>query len=519
MKTSSLASKFGFVLATFALALAPIQPLRASLAGEVVERLAKASGRIVGKAGKAAAREALEKAAVKYGDEAIELAERGGFGLPEAGAKFGDDVWRLAKLAPGAPRALAARAETLVPLARRFGDDAMLVELKAPGCGEILATAVKPENLRHIAEKAGEQEVKRFAALAKHCSPEEVDLAVKAWRKRGPKILELLTPRRIAAAGGVATLLYGASKLPEITENLPDKLPIPWPDLSEPLNRLLQGLCLVGGLAVLFLLRKPLAWLARISYRTATLLGRILRAPSAGPRLEARMDRNISRKLPESSPSNYFLETWKQTTNANETRRPPRHRHEPRNSQHNENRTVRLPQPDTAEPRAAFPAHPPSIDEKRKTLAKRPAPQAKPAPLERVFSPGGGEGCICQVADYPENVVGHVALCRSRTTGALFGIRFRKEGRKWVADYAFPLKPGQEKREGFGEAVSLRGLLDHDPNYQGCPDNGDESFFKCNCGRLTNWTEEMVDFAVCRWCGYEGPCLMGAHDLHTCGEL
>jgi len=278
MKTSSLAPKFGFVLATLALTLAPIQPLRASLAGEVVEGLAKASGRVVGKAGKAAAREALEKAAAKYGDEAIELAKRGGFGLPEAGAKFGDDVWRLAKLAPGAPRALAARAETLVPLARRYGDDAMLVELKAPGCGEILATTVKPANLRHIAEKAGEHEVKRFAALSKHCSPEEVDLAVKAWRKRGPKVLELLTPRRIAAAGGVAALLYGASKVPDLAEKIPGGFSIHWPALPESIDHLLRWLVLPAGLAILFILRKPFGWLLRFLFRSATLIWRGLRA-------------------------------------------------------------------------------------------------------------------------------------------------------------------------------------------------------------------------------------------------
>jgi hypothetical protein len=275
MKSHPIAN-FGFALVLAVCALAPVQPLRASLAGKVIESLAKLAGRYGDDAAKLAAREALEKATAKYGDEVIELAERGGFGLAEAGAKYGDDVWRLAKLAPDAPRALAARAETLVPLARRYGDDALRAELKAPGCGEILATTLKPGSMRLVAKKASQQEVKRFAALSKHCSPEEVELAVKAWRKSGPKVLEILTPKRIAAAGGVAALLYGASKVPEM---IPEKLPNPFlPDLSEPIRRTLQGLGAIAAGACLYFFRKPLFWLLRATFRCAGLLWRGLAA-------------------------------------------------------------------------------------------------------------------------------------------------------------------------------------------------------------------------------------------------
>jgi len=251
--------------------LAPFQSLRASVAGEVVERLAKFSGRFVDDAGKAAAREALEKAAAKYGDEVIEVAERGGFGLAEAGAKYGDDAWRLAKLAPGAPKAVAARADTLVPLARRFGDDAALLEIKAPGCGEILATTLKPETLRQISTRAGKREVKRFTALAKHCSPQEVEAAVKAWQKGGSKVLEHLTAKRIAALGFAGALVYGGHEISETAKKIDPNFPIPLP------RTLPQSIALILALVALVIFRKPL-WLAlRLAARFCVLLWRGLR--------------------------------------------------------------------------------------------------------------------------------------------------------------------------------------------------------------------------------------------------
>jgi hypothetical protein len=210
-------------------------PAEGSVSGEIIERLIKQSGRVVDAADHVAARKALEKAAAKYGDE----------------------VWRLARLSPEAPVVVAARAETLVPLARRWGDDAVRVELKVPGCGEILARKLHPDSLSKIARDASGPEVRRFSALAAHCSPREIEAAVKVWQRGGARALKFLTPARIAASGFAGALLIAAIKAPTAFVGA----------LESVLTGLLgPSLAIAGWVFVFYLLwlaRRPLLWVAR----------------------------------------------------------------------------------------------------------------------------------------------------------------------------------------------------------------------------------------------------------------
>lgn len=254
--------------------LAP--PLQGGVAGEVIERLIHIGGHTVDDAGRIAARDALENGVAKYGAEVVELAERGGFGLAEAAARNGDDVWRLANLCPEAPRALAARAESLLSVARRWGDDAVRLEVRAPVCGEALASSLSKRSLAKLANKASVPEIQRFAAMAAHGSPRELEAAVTVWNRSGGRVLQHLTPARIASLGFAGALVTAAWGAPEAMIGLAEVA----------LKGFLGPLVTIGSwllvLLVLTYLRKPVLWLARRSASLGGALWRIVRHSDPG---------------------------------------------------------------------------------------------------------------------------------------------------------------------------------------------------------------------------------------------
>lgn len=230
--------------------------VRASLASEVIDGILKLSGKAAGAGEKLAAREALERGMAKYGEEAVKMAERGGYELPEAAARHGDKVWHLAFLSAEAPKAVAARPEKLLKMAERWGDTAALIEIKAPGTGEVLACRLGRVELQELALGASNAEIKRFAALATHRSPRELEAARKVWRRGGGAVLEQLTPERIAAMGFSAALLTVAWKAPSTLIGFAESV----------LTGLLGPVMTVASWAVLLLvllvLHRPVLWLA-----------------------------------------------------------------------------------------------------------------------------------------------------------------------------------------------------------------------------------------------------------------
>jgi hypothetical protein len=260
MKTTSHLIESRLICSRFCLlAIACFMPvvLRASFTSEVIERMANLSGHFIDDAGRAAAREGLEAGLKRYGDEAVQLAEKGGLGLPQAAARHGDEVWRLARLSPEAPRALAARAEPLLQIGRKFGDDAVMLEIKAPGTAELLASRLPSAQLSGLAGRATETELKQMAALAMHASPHQFATATTICQRGGGRALEWLTPARIATGGFATALVIAAWRAPE---SLP-------PMIESALQGLLGPTMLVASwllvLVVLVYLYRPLVWLVR----------------------------------------------------------------------------------------------------------------------------------------------------------------------------------------------------------------------------------------------------------------
>ena len=67
--------------------------------------------------------------------------------------------------------------------------------------------------------------------------------------------------------------------------------------------------------------------------------------------------------------------------------------------------------------------------------------------------------------------------------------------------WAFPMKEGQAKREGY-ESRSVSGTISNAPDFNGCPYCGAKSFWFCGCGAIVCFDGKMTQ--TCPKCGWHG---------------
>ena len=183
---------------------------QASVSSEVVammERVAQLSGRAPMKG----AAEALEAAYKIEGRAALDATKTAGIALPEAAAKFGPDVYRMAVRVPEAASVIAVRAETILPLATRYGDDILRIEARMPGLAE---SAVKsfPEaaDIARLAKLPANQ-AKEVISYAAHATEKQAPRALlEAVEKSGGSVLERIKPS-VVLAGGLSVAMIVAS--------------------------------------------------------------------------------------------------------------------------------------------------------------------------------------------------------------------------------------------------------------------------------------------------------------------
>jgi len=182
----------------------------AEMSAEAFERLGRIWGRVPAKG----ASEALEAAIKVEGQAAVRAVEHGGVALSEAAARQGGEVFTCAARVPEAAAALARNAETLLPLARRFGDDVLRIEARAPGFGAD-AARLFGDNAAHLAELARMEngtleKTLVFASHAPDAAAREVIL--KMALRQGESFLAQL-PAGVARAGGLKMWHLGVAAL------------------------------------------------------------------------------------------------------------------------------------------------------------------------------------------------------------------------------------------------------------------------------------------------------------------
>jgi len=175
---------------------------------EAIEQLSKLAGR----APATGAAEALEIAWRANGKAALEAAKRGGLGLTEAAARHGDDVMKMAVRVPESAAVLAARADKVLPLARKFGDDILRIEAKAPGLADDAARIFPAAgDLRRLVALP-EDELRGVISFASHASDSAAARTLlAAVENQGGSVLTKLKPGQILAGGLSTAMVIAAS--------------------------------------------------------------------------------------------------------------------------------------------------------------------------------------------------------------------------------------------------------------------------------------------------------------------
>lgn len=183
---------------------------------EVLELAARKSGReIVEKGAREVAEQTLERCAEKFGNKTFDAAADGGLELIEATTKYGDDVMRFAvEASPVARRVLALNAETLLPLARRVGPEALEVEAKTPGLATKVYADFGIDGGKTVAKSLPADDIPRLVEYAEKADSQDTrNILLQTYQKEGKKLFERIPPRSVLADGLTADMLSGTNRL------------------------------------------------------------------------------------------------------------------------------------------------------------------------------------------------------------------------------------------------------------------------------------------------------------------
>ncbi len=183
---------------------------------ETIEIASRVSGKTLNPAARKLATEELEKWAIKYGDDAIRATEKGGLELLEAASKYGDDVWHLSSKVPQATRALAVRADELIPMTKRIGTEVLELEARIPGIAEKIVEHFGDDAVKYLAHNVSPEDLTRLTGYAaKADSPATKALLYEKYKEAGTHFLDKLDYKQILAGGlsiAAITAAYEVSK-------------------------------------------------------------------------------------------------------------------------------------------------------------------------------------------------------------------------------------------------------------------------------------------------------------------
>lgn len=96
-----------------------------------------------------------------------------------------------------------------------------------------------------------------------------------------------------------------------------------------------------------------------------------------------------------------------------------------------------------------------------------------------------------------------ILLAKCAESHKTYGIRVERQGDKFVATWAFPIKEASAKREDY-DKTTIRGIIHFSDEYPGCPYCGAKSGLTvCDCGHL-GCTIVKDGVYTCEWCGATG---------------
>lgn len=236
---------------------------------EVIEAAAIRSGRGSLSSGlRKTLTEQVEKAAVQYGDDILKATESGGLELVESASRHSDFVWKACARVPEASRALALRADELVPLAKHYGDDVLRLEAREPGLASKTVVAFGQEGLETLARndipKADLYRILSYAGKAD--SPATAKQMLDGYLRDGAAFLERLPAKQIIAYGLSAAMVAGSVEISDgvgkAIQDSPEVIPATVGAVMEKLSPVLKPIGWACALAIVFFVWR---WASRLT--------------------------------------------------------------------------------------------------------------------------------------------------------------------------------------------------------------------------------------------------------------
>lgn len=263
MKATLVTSLFLFCLAATTLHGSPI-------ARELVERAVRlGGGEVLERQARATAELAATRAMQRFGRPGAEaIIDQGGLSLLQAGARHGDVVWDLVQRVPAAARYVGAQPERALDLARRLGDEALMLEARLPGAAESAARLFGRERLPVLAQTPS-RDVQRLLGFAEQSTDPALHSALwDRWLGRGARLLdELDKHKKLILTGGLTMAMLdlafaSSDAVGEVGLATADTIRQMPPEAMQVLaSEMGRGVKLALALGVALLTACPLAWL------------------------------------------------------------------------------------------------------------------------------------------------------------------------------------------------------------------------------------------------------------------
>jgi hypothetical protein len=150
-----------------------------------------------------------------YGDDVLKVVDDAGFELLEAAPRYGDEIVEFAmKASPQGRRAFAQNLPELLPLARRFGTEALELEAKSPGLSVRAFKIFGADAGKVVARNVPAEDVPRLVKYAEKAdTPATRKLLLEAYEKEGKSLFERVPAKLVFASGLTVSMLYGTHRV------------------------------------------------------------------------------------------------------------------------------------------------------------------------------------------------------------------------------------------------------------------------------------------------------------------
>lgn len=241
-------------------------PIPKRVIAEAVEAALRKGGReAVEPAARRAAMEAGEQIARRHGRAGLRLLADGGMDAVQVLARYGDDAARIGNgLSPAARRVLVTNADSLIPLGRRLGAEAVEQAAKSPHTAvRLLGRYGDDVGMRVLRHTPAEDLPRVLRYLDAADSPATREAFLQAYRKEGPSIFQRIPPSLVFVSGLSTSMIVGTVRATEPMVEIGNKIAELEPEyvMEEAMEFMKQAhsqTLLIIGAVLLLLLWRPL---------------------------------------------------------------------------------------------------------------------------------------------------------------------------------------------------------------------------------------------------------------------